>query len=400
MPKSSNKTSVVGQVVLLSVLIVALSFFSVVLWDAKPEEIPEARDWVLNEQMRIAEFAEANNVTEQILKEALHLTSKEELSKTIGSLGFSLAEINARVEKAFALQAEHESKNWIKIRVKFVLWTTILVFVFVLLRHNRVTSRMRKSLYAFSIVLFGVIFGSDPSPMGTVKDAIALYGAKGAIFPPRMVALAIFLLMVVLANKFICSWGCQLGTLQDLLFRLNRDSRDRKGILRQYKIPFFVSNGVRILFFILFTIAAFLWAIDIVEPIDPFKVYKPQFVGIWGGIFIAAILLLSMIIYRPWCSLFCPFGLVGWLVEKISLFKVKVNYDTCIACEACARACPSTVMEAILKRDRVIPDCFACGTCIEVCPTHSISFSACKRVKPPVGKFTKDKETKRQQDIG
>ncbi len=399
MPKSSNKTSVVGQVVLLSVLIVALSFFSVVLWDAKPEEIPEARDWVLNEQMRIAEFAEANNVTEQILKEALHLTSKEELSKTIGSLGFSLAEIIARVEKAFALQAEHESKNWIKIRVKFVLWTTILVFVFVLLRHNRVTSRMRKSLYAFSIVLFGVIFGSDPSPMGTVKDAIALYGAKGAIFPPRMVALAIFLLMVVLANKFICSWGCQLGTLQDLLFRLNRDSRDRKGILRQYKIPFFVSNGVRILFFILFTIAAFLWAIDIVEPIDPFKVYKPQFVGIWGGIFIAAILLLSMIIYRPWCSLFCPFGLVGWLFEKISLFKVKVNYDTCIACEACARACPSTVMEAILKRDRVIPDCFACGTCIEVCPTHSISFSACKRVKTPVGKFTKDKETKRQQDI-
>ncbi|HOH30277.1 MAG TPA: 4Fe-4S ferredoxin, partial [Candidatus Hydrogenedentes bacterium] len=215
MPKSSNKTSVVGQVVLLSVLIVALSFFSVVLWDAKPEEIPEARDWVLNEQMRIAEFAEANNVTEQILKEALHLTSKEELSKTIGSLGFSLAEIIARVEKAFALQAEHESKNWIKIRVKFVLWTTILVFVFVLLRHNRVTSRMRKSLYAFSIVLFGVIFGSDPSPMGTVKDAIALYGAKGAIFPPRMVALAIFLLMVVLANKFICSWGCQVGTLQD-----------------------------------------------------------------------------------------------------------------------------------------------------------------------------------------
>ncbi len=401
MPNASNKISVVGQVILLSVLIVALSFFSVVLWDAKPEEIPEAREWVLNEGMTIAEFAEANTVSEQVLKEAFQLTSKEEFSKAIGSLGFSLAEINARVEKAFALQAEHESKNWIKIRVKFVLWTTVLVFVFVLLRQNRITSRMRKSLYAFSIVLFGILLGSDPSPMGTVKDAIALYGAKGAIFPPRMIALAIFLLMVVLANKFICSWGCQLGTLQDLIFRLNRDSRDRKGILRQYKIPFVVSNGVRILFFSLLAVAAFLWAVDIVEPIDPFKVYKPQFVGIGGGIFIAVILLLSMIIYRPWCSLFCPFGLVGWLFEKISLFKVKVNYDTCISCEACARACPSTVMEAILKRDRVIPDCFACGTCIEVCPTHSISFSAGKRVKPPVGKFAKDKETpKRQQGIG
>jgi hypothetical protein len=24
----------------------------------------------------------------------------------------------------------------------------------------------------------------------------------------------------------------------------------------------------------------------------------------------------------------CPFGLVGWIVEKVSLFKINVNYQT------------------------------------------------------------------------
>ncbi|MCI5127665.1 MAG: 4Fe-4S dicluster domain-containing protein, partial [Candidatus Electrothrix sp. AUS3] len=69
------------------------------------------------------------------------------------------------------------------------------------------------------------------------------------------------------------------------------------------------------------------------------------------------------------------------------IFKVKVNYDTCVACQACTKACPSTAMEAILKREKTIPDCFSCGSCIDVCPTGSVQFRAGKRVKPPEGKF-------------
>ncbi|MCI5228121.1 MAG: 4Fe-4S dicluster domain-containing protein, partial [Candidatus Electrothrix sp. AX2] len=69
------------------------------------------------------------------------------------------------------------------------------------------------------------------------------------------------------------------------------------------------------------------------------------------------------------------------------IFKVQVNYDTCVACQACTKACPSTAMEAILKREKTIPDCFSCGSCIDVCPTGSVQFRAGKRQKPPAGKF-------------
>ena len=69
------------------------------------------------------------------------------------------------------------------------------------------------------------------------------------------------------ANKFICAWGCQLGALQDLIFRLNRNKKDTRGLLRQYKPPFIITNAIRIAFFVIFTAAAFLWTADIVDPI-------------------------------------------------------------------------------------------------------------------------------------
>jgi polyferredoxin len=143
-------------------------------------------------------------------------------------------------------------------------------------------------------------------------------------------------------------------------------------------------------FLLTFTFVAFAQGTDIIESIDPFRIYKPSSLGIGAGAFIAAILIASLFTYRPWCHFFCPFGLVGWLVEKISLVKISVNYETCIACGKCADACPSTVMGAILRRNKkTIPDCFACYTCRDICPTGSVSFSSRKRTLPSPGHFHK-----------
>ena len=158
---------------------------------------------------------------------------------------------------------------------------------------------------------------------------------------------------------------------------MNRTRRSSKAILgRQIKVPFVLTNSIRVLFFGVFTLSALLWGLDIIDPVDPFKIYNPAHLGITGAIFVAILLFASLFVYRPWCHFLCPFGLVGWLVEKISLVRIRVNYGTCIACQRCVTACPSTVMGAIYRGDKLtIPDCFACYTCREVCPTDSISFS-------------------------
>ena len=294
-----------------------------------------------------------------------------------------------------ALAAEDAGKNWVKIPLKFALWFVFLSATFLLLKKRRDVSRFRNGLLFASVLLFGVVMGSDPSPMGTVKDAIHLYAATRAVFLPRLIALGIFLAIVFLANKYICAWGCQIGTLQDLIFQINRTDKNKAILGRQIKLPFALTNSIRALFFSVFTGSAFLWGLDIIDPLDPFKIYKPASLGLVGVIFIGLLLLASLFVYRPWCHLFCPFGLAGWLVEKASLVKVKVDYRTCIACQKCAAACPTTVMAAILKRDKkTIPDCFACYACREACPTASISFSAGKRAFPPADFFEKKVENR------
>jgi len=132
----------------------------------------------------------------------------------------------------------------------------------------------------------------------------------------------------------------------------------------------------------MFVAIALIWAFDIIEPVDLFRIFKPSVLGIIGIIFAAIVFSLSLDVYRPWCHFFCPFGLIGWIAEKISITKIKVEYTKCIACGSCIKSCPSTVMEAIIKKKKTIPDCFSCASCIESCPVDAISFKGGKRDKP------------------
>ena len=390
MLKNTVKPMVVLKFIALIVAVVLLSVLVTSLWEGKTEKKENATPLVFLEGMTIAEFGSVNKLPGDVLKKTFNLQSKEDQQKRLDSLNIPLNNIAERVNKERTLVTEYESRNWVKIPLKFFLWILFLSIVFYLMRRKKITANLRKIFYLTAIVVFGIILGSDPGPMGTIKDAIALYGAKGLIFPPRMIALTVFLLLVFLANKFICSWGCQAGTLQDIIFRLNRNHRDTAGIMRQYRPPFLWTNAIRVAFFLIFTSVAFAWGTDLIDPIDPFKIYKPAAIGLGGGIFLVLIGIASLFVYRPWCQFFCPFGLIGWLIEKVSLFKIIVNHETCIGCRSCEKVCPSTVMGAILKQDRMIPDCFACGSCIEACPTGSIQLASGKRGRPPEGRFIPD----------
>jgi len=227
----------VGLLVLIAGVI-GLSLIFIKLWGEKPEKLPLRQELVLQDGMTLSEFGQANQLPTTLLKEVFNLVSKEDLQKQVTAFGLSGDQILSRVNKTLAIEGEHASKNWSKIFLKFFLWIVFLGFVFSLVRKRKITSRNRRWVLLSGVVLFGVILGSDPSPMGTIKDAIVLLAKSGVIFPPRAIALTLFLIFVFVANKFICTWGCQFGTLQDFIFRLNRNSKDRKGRIRQVKPPF------------------------------------------------------------------------------------------------------------------------------------------------------------------
>lgn len=199
------------------IAVFSLSYFSVKVQGHKEEGSGKIAIRV-NDTMTIAKFGVINGIPNTVLKEVFGLSSKSDLQKSIYQTGLSNEQITQRFDKQLTLKAEYESRNWIKIPLKFALTIAMLILVYMLLRKGKITSITRIVLLSISAMVFGVILGSDPNPMGTVKDAIVLFGTKHVVFPPRLVAFFVFLLMVILANKFICSWACQFGTLQEPAF--------------------------------------------------------------------------------------------------------------------------------------------------------------------------------------
>ena len=52
-------------------------------------------------------------------------------------------------------------------------------------------------------------------------------------------------------------------------------------------------------------------------------------------------LVASLFVYRPWCQFLCPFGLLGWLVEQVSLLRPRIDRETVQVVPVCVKACPT-----------------------------------------------------------
>ena len=67
----------------------------------------------------------------------------------------------------------------------------------------------------------------------------------------------------------------------------------------------------------------------------------------WKFTILLGILVLSILFYRPFCKWLCPLGAFYALMNRVSLFQMKVdvtktpNHGECIRCGMCVRACPT-----------------------------------------------------------
>ncbi|MFP3974705.1 MAG: 4Fe-4S binding protein, partial [Dehalococcoidia bacterium] len=214
-------------------------------------------------------------------------------------------------------------------------------------------------------IVFGFVYsvlvgqGTNPNPVFSLRTFLtAAVSDPGTVFGPVFIMLVVLLLMVWVSNKSICGWGCQLGLLQDLLYRVP---------LPKWKPSFWVSNTVRIVAFAGLVIGLVVLGFDWIGAADPFQLFLGE-IAVAVAALSAVVLIASVFIYRPWCQFLCPFGLVGWLLEQISVQKPRINREVCKECQLCVTACPTQAMSDIYQGKKLHADCFACGACLDVCP--------------------------------
>ena len=262
--------------------------------------------------------------------------------------------------------------------VHSLLWIVLAVAGTVALRRRWVSARFRRWWMVGIVAVVGVLMGTQPNAMGSITHGIFGLLDNGLVFNDYLIGVAVVTVVMLIASKAVCSWACHLGTLQELLFRFNRDGKDRHGVMRQVKPPFALTMAVRVSVFVVFLVVAVLWASDISLPYDPHRLYRLTTMATVPALFTLVLTLgLSPFVYRPWCQMACPLGLLGWVMEQVAVLRVRVDRGTCSECRSCVSACPCSAMEGLLDRKRIKADCWSCGTCIERCPTQSIQFRSC-----------------------
>ena len=225
-----------------------------------------------------------------------------------------------------------------------------------------------------SVIIAGFMLGKSPNPMeGTVKVFKSLVGLYPSV-APKVAALAFFAVVAVIGNKLVCGWACPFGALQELIYHLPVLRK-----IKRRKVPFVVSNTIRAGLFIvtllvLFGLVGGRKGFVVYHFVNPFNLFSFDVETVSVGVAIVAAMVLSLGFYRPFCQFLCPFGLLSWAFERLSIFRVKIDRESCTNCGACARACPLGAAEGRVAGKAFPADCFSCARCLNVCPVDAIRY--------------------------
>ena len=341
-------------------------------------------------EMHIRHIAERNDVPIDALipllppeKRTDRVTTLLNLHKPVKELGLAKDEIANAVRTA---QAEGFPTNDV---LRYVLWSVWLLAAGCLLLRGKNLRRIRIVWLVATLALFGLLLGAAPNPMeAVVKFHKLLKAVPGNPVIFVVLNLAIFALLSVIGAKMLCSWGCQLGALQESLYNIPV----LKKLKRKFKLPFATTIAVRITVYLLFLVLFFkLLNINQGGPgsilyhhLNMFKIYEFYDLALFTLLLIPFVLVASLVVFRPFCQLVCPFGLYSWLLESVAIYRVrKVNPDGCDGCRKCEEVCPTDAMKAINNgaRKRFLPDCWSCGSCIDACPQEALRFTSGRSVR-------------------
>lgn len=227
-------------------------------------------------------------------------------------------------------------------------------------------------------------------PIGALQ---ALLNRQGYHMP--FAALGFFFLFGSLLGRFVCGWLCPFGLVQDLLHRIpffyKRKRLPLHRILKYGKylvLVLFVILGSLFLFGGFAKVPAFckyLCPSGTLFGALPLLAANGQLRELTGALFLwklaalVFILLLSVIIYRPFCQYLCPLGAIYGLFNRFSLVQIHWEEEKCVSCGACQRACPVGLS---VRQISLSPECIRCGRCVSACPENCLHFSGKKTVCP------------------
>lgn len=217
--------------------------------------------------------------------------------------------------------------------------------------------------------------GSLQAVLGSAKYKISFY------------LLGFFLLIGTLLGRLVCGFLCPFGLIQEILYKIPFVKKIRTFRLdRPLRWLKYVILAVFVILLPLFVVDAagtgspwfckWICPAGTLEGGIPLVSSNPALQGVIGFLFhwklaiLLATVLLSILIYRPFCKYICPLGAIYALFNKVSVYRYHVDQKKCTGCGKCEKACP---MQISPIRETNHLECIRCGECKEICSFGAIT---------------------------
>ena len=221
------------------------------------------------------------------------------------------------------------------------------------------------------------------------------------------------ILLGVLLGRFICGFLCPFGWFQELLHKIPTKKLSTKKLKPLTYIKYAVLLVMVVLLPVLITndvgmgdpfFCKYLCPQGVLEGAIPLAAVNSGIRAALGALFswklgiLIAVVVLSVLFYRPFCKWLCPLGAFYALLNKVSLLGMKVDKHKCVACGKCAKACK---MDVDVTKSPDNAECIRCGMCVRACPTNAVSFRygfgngkecSCHAAKPEDNKQIKEEK--------
>ena len=194
------------------------------------------------------------------------------------------------------------------------------------------------------------------------------------------------ILLGVLLGRVICGFLCPFGWFQELLHKIPTKKLSTKKLKPLTYLKYVVLLVMVVLLPMLLTnqlgmgdpfFCKYLCPQGVLEGAIPLSLASAGIRSALGSLFtwklsiLIAVIVLSVVFYRPFCKWLCPLGAFYALLNKVSLFQMQVDKSKCVSCGKCAKACK---MDVDVTKTPNHTECIRCGMCIRACPTDAVSF--------------------------
>jgi len=202
------------------------------------------------------------------------------------------------------------------------------------------------------------------APMFPNQFQLLVLGNTDKLGAPIQIAVIGFLLFIVLTfvfGRMFCGYLCPIGAVQELAYSIPI----KKMKITNKTLPVIF----RLIFAIAFIVLGVFFSTDVLAHFGFRDFFYLHYMALFFYIF-AALILLSVFTYRPFCRFFCPYGVLLSFASMKSIFRLRRN-DACIDCKKCEIICPTH--EA--GRFDLKQECYLCNRCKDVCPTNAIEYN-------------------------